>query len=264
MTITESIEKCKENIKKTDNKIVKLKNKLEWSKNNFEEVTKNAVNKDFYFEYVVSELEHDIKSAEKQNKENDEKLKKYIAKRAIEEKKRSYVKVPVIEDFLTEWANKTTDYYNDRRTSMKAYLQEVKEAKAKILKDNNIKETPYFNAEINKVFSENGYSDETIKNCISMLFPSFVQQHIYMSDDDWKNLLDIFINNEKEAKRQYFYLRINEKAGNIMEAKNLRIGANGEINGTIVGDKATVSVTTITAGGYNIQCLHFRVLVHII
>ena len=36
---------------------------------------------------------------------------------------------------------------------------------------------------------------------------------------------------------------------------------NGEINGWVEGDKSNVSVETITAGGWNIQCRHFRVLV---
>jgi hypothetical protein len=55
--------------------------------------------------------------------------------------------------------------------------------------------------------------------------------------------------------------RVKEKVGNITDAAGLHIGANGEINGLVIGDKDSANVTTIYAGGYNIQCLHFRVLV---
>ena len=37
---------------------------------------------------------------------------------------------------------------------------------------------------------------------------------------------------------------------------------NGEINGIAEGEKGRAKVETIGAGGYNIQCYHFRVLVN--
>lgn len=49
--------------------------------------------------------------------------------------------------------------------------------------------------------------------------------------------------------------------GKITDAKGLTIGMNGELNGLVIGDKDSATVTTILAGGYNIQCLHYRVLV---
>ena len=36
----------------------------------------------------------------------------------------------------------------------------------------------------------------------------------------------------------------------------------GDINGIIVGTEGKAKIQTIGAGGYNIQCFHFRTLIH--
>jgi hypothetical protein len=56
-------------------------------------------------------------------------------------------------------------------------------------------------------------------------------------------------------------LRVKEKVGEITDAAGLHIGMNGEINGLVVGVKGSATINTILAGGHNIQCLHYRVLV---
>jgi hypothetical protein len=69
------------------------------------------------------------------------------------------------------------------------------------------------------------------------------------------------IENDVNYKREDFLFRIEEKAGKILDASELRVGNNGSINGWVKGEKKSVEVETILAGGYNIQCLHYRVLV---
>ncbi len=75
---------------------------------------------------------------------------------------------------------------------------------------------------------------------------------------------DKFLNNvldkEVKAKKLQFIARIEKKSGEINEI-NLNIGVDGSINGIVVGNKATVDVYSIVAGGYNIQKAHYRVLV---
>jgi len=68
---------------------------------------------------------------------------------------------------------------------------------------------------------------------------------------------------EKESK--YFDLcnRISEVVGEITDARGLSIGnRHGELNGVVDGTKGSARIETIGAGGYNIQCFHYRVLVH--
>jgi hypothetical protein len=72
------------------------------------------------------------------------------------------------------------------------------------------------------------------------------------------------LNRDVETKRKTLISRIEKKAGKIIDVDGLHIAENGEINGVIVGSLSTVEVQTITAGGWNVQMLHYRVLVKVI
>lgn len=50
------------------------------------------------------------------------------------------------------------------------------------------------------------------------------------------------------------------KVGKILDIKFARLGADGSFNGTVFGEKGNCNIETILAGGYNIQRLHYRVL----
>ena len=69
---------------------------------------------------------------------------------------------------------------------------------------------------------------------------------------------------KKEADEKYDDIieRTNAVTGKITDASGLSVGAKGELNGYIIGEKGTAKVSTIGAGGYNIQCFHFRTLIH--
>jgi hypothetical protein len=88
--------------------------------------------------------------------------------------------------------------------------------------------------------------------------PEKTNINIIEHDDQWINN---YLDKEVIAKKQSLIVRIQKKAGNILDGSNLSIAENGEINGYIIGDIKKVKVETITAGGYNVQCYHFRVLV---
>lgn len=71
-----------------------------------------------------------------------------------------------------------------------------------------------------------------------------------------------FLDKEAASKKADIIDRCNDKAGGIDEVEWTYIGPDGRINGIISGPKGRFSVKSIFAGGYNIQCLHVRVLVH--
>ena len=70
------------------------------------------------------------------------------------------------------------------------------------------------------------------------------------------------IERDGEAKEKMLIKRVNKEVGSIVKAISLSVGVNGELNGYIKGENGTCRIETIYAGGYNIQCLHYRVLVH--
>lgn len=67
---------------------------------------------------------------------------------------------------------------------------------------------------------------------------------------------------EADAKYDDIIERTNEITGTITDASFLHIGAKGDLNGYIIGERGKAKVETIGAGGYNIQCYHFRTLIH--
>lgn len=74
------------------------------------------------------------------------------------------------------------------------------------------------------------------------------------------DFLDKLLDKEVKSKKVQFIARIEKKSGEIKDV-NLTIGTDGSINGTVIGEEATVNVYSIIAGGYNIQKAHYRVLV---
>lgn len=70
------------------------------------------------------------------------------------------------------------------------------------------------------------------------------------------------LDKEAACKKADIIDRCNAKAGDTDEVEWTYIGPDGRINGIIPGPKGRLSIKSIFAGGYNIQCLHVRVLVH--
>ena len=53
-----------------------------------------------------------------------------------------------------------------------------------------------------------------------------------------------------------------KKVGKIVDISFATIGNDGSFNGIVIGENGTANIQTVLAGGYNIQRLHYRVLVH--
>lgn len=66
---------------------------------------------------------------------------------------------------------------------------------------------------------------------------------------------------ERIRKENNFIARVEKVVGCITDATDLKVADNLELNGIVIGQEGKARVSTITAGGYNIQCFHFRVLV---
>lgn len=181
--------------------------------------------------------------------------------------------IPVIDQFLQIWKEKTFSWYKDLQ--QKYFIEynkeyEFNESNLKLIEGlrnnfipkitaNNIQEIINDYNSLPVFMQENWRGDlhyTLFKRWKS--FYSILSLDICQKDDDYINKI---LDREVEIKKLNLITRIQKKAGNILDASGLYIAGNGEINGWILGDIKKVKVETISAGGYNIQCYHFRVLV---
>ena len=72
--------------------------------------------------------------------------------------------------------------------------------------------------------------------------------------------LDKELDEDIRTKKLILVQRVNDLIGSI-EVANCYVAPNGELNGVFEGPDGKCRVETISAGGYNIQCFHYRVLV---
>ena len=225
--------------------------------------------------------EDDLKWALR-DKENAEKsLADYKAELEKTIEKDNSRDIKVILDFLDSWKEKTFTFYNKALTEYYAESERVNKMYRdlfneygygyRIPEEEKKKYEDARHALYNKI---NGYYEE--RQGVNR-WGKTVTTTVKVKDGEWE-FIRPYINRggyddavrylkkelDEEAKRKYDYLieRVNAICGTIVDASNLVVSENGELNGIIEGNRGTASVKTIGAGGYNIQCFHFRLLVH--
>ena len=104
---------------------------------------------------------------------------------------------------------------------------------------------------------------DTKKKYMSIHFDAVIL-NIGMYDNEWRERINKIVNNEAERKYINFLNRIKKAVGKTLDCNRLYIANNLEINGIVSGELGKAKVETITAGGHNIQCFHYRVLVNLI
>lgn len=226
--------------------------------------------------------EYDLKRCLKDIEEEQKELDEYKAQLEAENQKANSRNVKVIVDFLEMWKARVFEYYTEGVNALKAYYTE-KES----LKDlrNKIPEEYWFSnktpeqiayEESRNIFwkKRNGYYE-------TRLMPDYRgkmrEKEVKVRDGEYE-WLSPYTNEEtleeaiarleadlvEEANRKYDFIieRTNKIVGTITDASNLKIGAKDDLNGYIIGTNGTAKVQTIGAGGYNIQCFHFRTLIN--
>lgn len=144
-----------------------------------------------------------------------------------------------IKDFINQWKVRATDYYNNALVEYKKEKQELK----------------YFNV-------WNGDYNKKMRELIEKYGKWVVGDLALRSSKDAEEQIIKNIERDAIAKEQMLIKRVNKAVGTIVKSITLNVGVNGELNGIIEGVNGKCKIETIYAGGYNIQCLHYRVLVH--
>lgn len=277
MTIKENLQKANERVEKRFNIIKKLCKKVNINFDDLIEKYHFEINNDFEPYYLTNlkrnNIIKDFNLNEEISYEFDENLYKLYEVERIannweikyqkEQNKLNAEKISDIWNFLTEWEEKTINWYKE---NSKKYL-ELKENEKENFNIYKISDKGKKDYEIickyHKYSKDYYFESEWKKEYYSNIsvFTKQITNCYYKTIDE--ELLNKTIAKEKLDK--YFNLieKVTKIVGEITNASYLSIGnQKGELNGIITGSKGKCRIETISAGGYNIQCFHYRVLIH--
>ena len=265
-TIKERIQKAEEKIEKKQGTIARAKKIIA----NKEAKIAKTTDKD-EIEWLKDDIENQmdsIKNAEKEIKETTEKLEGYKAELQKLVEKANSRNVKAILEFLEMWKKNVTKFYLDRFAQYpKAYEQYRKDIR-------KYEEISYWEwrqmkkndrAKYTLLDMERREIEEQFKARFGFLetyIGAYSESGQYLPDEFDLNRFQKDLQKDAEAKYDDIIERTNRVVGEIKDASKLTVGAKGELNGYIFGTKGTAKVETIGAGGYNIQCFHFRTLIH--
>ena len=208
--------------------------------------------------------ESDLKWAQRDLENARKGLAEYREKLAKEKDKAASRNVQVIIDFLEQWKASVEKYYRDVFPKFAVAANEFYRRDSEHTKWWNYERRSLPKEERERVEKE--YHAYKREYAAKWGFMERYATRNYLSGDRElhldEQLLREDLKREAECKYDDIIERTNDIVGKITDASGLYIGANEDLNGFIVGDKGTAKVTTIGAGGYNIQCFHFRTLIH--
>ena len=294
---TEKVEKCKGTIARHEKQLVKKNEKVLKqgitldlsSEQKVEDVQMKHRQSPLYWDIsdVKGKLD-DIEGAKKKLANAERILNENQEKLNIELERERFLnnEAPqVIKDFLQKWKELATEWhikrYNDYQ-DFKPSLEEQRDIEIiEFIKLNAELFSQYLNDDgevkeywlkdiINirgKGLEDNLRSKKLDYRSIEDRKRSFAGMVVLDMDRfrDEKNRLEYLekvLEEDRRAKMLDLINRINKVVGTITDASALTISAKGNLDGIIVGEKASAKVETIGAGGYNVQCFHYRTLVH--
>ena len=195
----------------------------------------------------------------------NKRLKSLYEKKQKEDLKNNTTpQIPVIEEFLENWKKSAREYYLQQVKALEKFESEYSNNLDEVLKELEIKygKTAVLkkSAEVKKELKDRKV-DYTSRNIYIKTHFNSVTVELQQLGSEMNERLESLLSSEVNKKRADFYARCYKVVGDVTDASSLHVGKNGSINGTIVGKLGKAVVETIMAGGYNVQVLHYRVLV---
>ena len=247
-----SIEYITKRIEGKQKEITKLENKLSRIKK--AQATNWEVNPYYYHESDLKWTLKDLETAQKA-------LADYEAQLVAETEKANRRNVPAILEFLEGWKARVTGYYHDRFT---VYLEERATRYEENRKYCDFVNTGWYKMEDREaaraMVKEAREKERKADNAFHRKW-NFIMRYVDRTAFN-DELLAKDLTQEANAKYDDIINRTNAICGKITDARGLWVGNKGDLDGIVIGERGTAKVQTIGAGGYNIQCFHFRTLVH--
>lgn len=207
-------------------------------------------------------------------------LEKNRAALTAAEEKANSRNVPAILEFLEGWKRRAFEFYDaDLRAACeaKAAVQRLgRQLRGLSYGSPEYRATEKSYQDLHKEYYEklHGYYRELTPEERKMARNRYTRQ-VKVRDGEWEHIVHYLeptyeesvarlrqdLNDEADRKYDFIIERTNAIVGQITDASGLTVGASAELNGIVIGTKGRAKVKTIGAGGYNIQCFHFRTLI---
>lgn len=248
--------------------------KLEKKLSRIHEAESTGWKKNPYY-YTEDDLRRTLKDLESAKKS----LEDYKAELSVAEQKANSRNVPAILEFLDKWKARCTQFYG---AGLKAFFEEKETVYQLCMADGEgfygsdaykAKRATYeaaqdaFYCKVHGYFEDYEYERFGRKYTGKTKVRDGEYEHLrpYTNErtlDDAMTKLAKDLKEEADRKYDFIIERTNSIVGTITDASDLRVGDKGDLNGFIKGDNGVAKVQTIGAGGYNIQCFHFRTLIN--
>lgn len=167
-----------------------------------------------------------------------------------EEISNSEKKLAELQQIAANWGTKMKEQVLREEiiaTEMPAIFQQCKDDLAKDWTETDIKRR-----------------DTMRENRAKLTYKEFRKMYTYSQEQEYSKTDEEFLRaNEHDAELFIIdlYNRVKAVTGEVTDWRGIHYGGKA-LNGLVLGKSGTARVETILAGGYNIQRLHMRVLVH--
>lgn len=237
--------------------------------------------------FDISIKREDIKSATSKLAEARETLTNWQDKLNTRITRDAYLEAntpEILKDFLENWKQHAIAYYRQRRIDVIEFRKDLKaqeraarlealqtlpslERARKLYEGREVTDYDLANLwprkDVDEFLHERGLDYYQIQRKLKGEGDGVTFRLLEIHDDQEREAwLERAMEEEKRAKLLDLIGRIMSTVGTITDADALRIGPEGDINGYIEGTEGKAKIQTIGAGGYNIQCFHFRTLIH--
>lgn len=192
--------------------------------------------------------------------------------------------IKAINEYLATWKETCWRYYSDMLDKFYGELPRIQELKRQLhsykygtapksVYDDIINELGVFNRKLErkKVVPgdfEHGYGTPYWVTGEYYPIAEFLNKGMNTKTNEFPSrstveaTIQSTLDRDVAAKYDRIVERATQKVGKVVDASGLYVADTGELNGYVKGETGKkVKITTIGAGGYNIQCFHFRVLV---
>lgn len=235
----------------------------QYQQENHEELRTNDNSWDLYD--VIRKFE-DIEGAKGKLADAERVLKNWEDKLAVELEADRYLEdnaPEVIMEFIENWKRMAYDWHVKRYEDYQALKLKLANDLAEARREMGIAERLMTTRSQDKELEKIGLDYKSIRKRKA----EFAGSTVLLMDekrDEGERLtwLDRKLEEEKKAKLLDLVYRLNNEVGKTLDASDLSIGAEGNLNGIVIGETGRAKIETVGAGGWNIQCFHFRTLVH--